>query len=145
MYLPLVGLQGKIFFFLSIFHSGEMSVMFFLLHAGDLILHMAYIFSEKTVVCFALGCFQIESLILTCESISCVYNRYSVYHGNQAKMWRIFLCLFCFSESHMCWPWDYSYPLPCYLFIYFFEIKYLATKYSLKDRRIIFHLIMIND
>lgn len=119
LYLPLVNLQGKIFIFWSVFHSGEMSVMFFLLHAGDLILHMAYIFSERTIFCFASGCFQIESLVLTCKSISCIYNRYSIYHGNRAKMWRLFLCLLCFSERHMCWPWDYSYPLPYYFFFFY--------------------------
>lgn len=86
MYLPPVDLQRKIFFIYILVHSGEKSVIFFLLHTGDLILHVAYVFSERTIICFPSGCFQMEFLILTCKSISCIYKRYSVYHANQARM-----------------------------------------------------------
>lgn len=74
MYLPLVDLQRKIFFTYVLVHSGEMSVIFLLLHTGDLILHMVYMFSERTIISFPSGCFQIESLIRTCKSILCIYE-----------------------------------------------------------------------
>lgn len=74
MYLPLVDLQRKIFFTYVLVHSSEMSVIFLLLHTGDLILHMVYVFSERTIICFPSGCFQIESLIRTCKSILCIYE-----------------------------------------------------------------------
>lgn len=58
MYLPLVDLQRKIFFIYVLVHSGEMSIIFFLLHTGDLILYMAYVFSRENNYLFSFRVFS---------------------------------------------------------------------------------------
>lgn len=61
MYLPSADLQRKNILYVYQFILGIIHQSFFQLHAGDLILHMAYVFSERTIIWLASGCFQIES------------------------------------------------------------------------------------
>lgn len=120
MYLPLVDLQRKIFFTYVLVHSGEMSVIFLLLYTGDFILHMVYVFSERTIICFPSGCFQIESLIRTCKSILCIYEIQCL----PCKSSKDAFILFYFFWKAVCFGPEIILVLYLSIFFTFFETKY---------------------